>query len=113
MIDYHKKTVKDLRLWNCSAGEIGNVLGGRAVFFGNAALLSMTGAATVSPRATPEPCLLVGRGSADIRRAARAVYSLGQHNYLSPGIAYRDTQPMRDADHALQRRLAMEVRGLR
>ena len=111
--EYHKKTVKELRIWNWNDGEIENALGGRAVYLGHAALLNMTGAPSVSPKATPDPCLLVGRESTDIRRVAHAVYSLGQHNYLSPNVPYRDAQPMRDADHALQQKVAMEVRGLR
>ncbi len=113
VVDYHKHTVKDLRMWNCSNGDVTNVLGGRAIYLQNAALVCLTGAATVSKYATSDPCLLVGRENADVRRAARAVFALAQHNYLSPNTAYRDAQPMRDADHALMRRSAIEVRGLR
>ena len=113
VIDYHKRTVKDLRIWNVTGEQIDNVLEGRAVYLQNSALVCLTGSATVSQYATPDPCLLVGRDNADIRRAARGVFALAQPNYLSPTKAYRDAQPMRDADHALERRLATEVRGLR
>ena len=50
---------------------------------------------------------------ADIRRAAAGVFALTQHNYLSPKVAYRDAQPIRDLDRELEQRVAMEVRGLR
>ncbi len=114
VIDYHKRTVKDLRMWRVSERETGNVLEGRAVFLdGRTALTSLTGAATLSRGVTADPVLLVGRDQSDIRRAAGGVFALAQHNWLSPKKAYRDAQPMRDADHELTRRMAMEVRGLR
>ena len=100
-------------MWNHTAGDVTNVLGGRAVYLKNSALVCLTGAATMSKYSTADPCLLVGRENADVRRAARGVFALAQHNYLSPSIAYRDAQPMRDADHALKRKTATEVRGLR
>jgi hypothetical protein len=113
IVGYHKRTVKDLRMW-CSAREVTNVLEGRAAYLGgNAALLSCTGAATLPRTATAEPCLLVGQRGTDIRRAAAGVFALAQHNYLSPKKAYRDAQPIRDLDRELERRVAMEVRGLR
>jgi hypothetical protein len=113
VVGYHKRTVKDLRMW-CSAREVTNVLEGRAAYLGgNAALLSCTGAATLPRNSTAEPCLLVGQKGSDIRRAAAGVFALAQHNYLSPKKAYRDAQPIRDLDRELERRVAMEVRGLR
>jgi hypothetical protein len=111
VVDYHKRTVKELRMWRIGDEGAGNVLEGRAVFLDDpVSLLCATGAATVSRNATADPILLVGRERADIRRATSGVFSLAQHNWLSPKKAYRDAQPVRDADHELTRRMAMEVR---
>jgi hypothetical protein len=110
LVDYHKRTVKDLRMWMVGGTDAWNVLEGRAVYVNGTALVCPTGAATLGANATAEPCLLVGREGADTRRAAQGVFALAQHNYLSPKRAYRDAQPMRDADHELKRRMAMEVR---
>ncbi len=113
VIDYQKRTVKDLRMW-AAEQEATNVLEGRAVYLGdNAALVCCTGAASLSPKATAEPCRLQGRKGSDIRRAAAGVFALAQHNYLSPKVAYRDAQPIRDLDRELEQRVAMEVRGMR
>lgn len=113
VVGYQKRTVKDLRMWSADR-ESANVLEGRAVYLGdNAAFLCCTGAATLSPKATAEPCRLQGRKGSDIRRAAAGVFALAQHNYLSPKVAYRNAQPMRDLDRELEQRVAMEVRGLR
>jgi len=110
LVDYHKRTVKELRMWNVAGQDTENVLEGRAVYLGDSALVCPTGAASLGSGATAEPCLLVAREGADVRRAAAAVFTFAQHNYLSPGRAYRDAQPMRDIDHELKRRMAMEVR---
>jgi hypothetical protein len=100
-------------MWSADR-EPANVLEGRAVYLGdNAALLCCTGAASLSPKATAEPCRLQGRKGTDIRRAAAGVFALAQHNYLSPKVAYRDAQPIRDLDRELEQRVAMEVRGMR
>jgi hypothetical protein len=113
VVDYQKRTVKDLRMWSADR-EATNVLEGRAVYLGeNAALLCCTGAASLSPKATAEPCRLQGRRGSDIRRAAAGVFALAQHNYLSPKVAYRDAQPIRDLDRELEQRVAMEVRGMK
>jgi hypothetical protein len=113
VVSYQKRTVKDLRMW-CTDREAVNVLEGRAVYLGEkTALLCCTGAATLSPKVTAEPCRLIGRKATNIRRAAAGVFALAQHNHLSPNRAYRDAQPIRDLDRELEQRVAMEVRGLR
>jgi hypothetical protein len=111
VIDYHKRTVKELRMWRLANEEADNVLEGRSVFLDQqVSLLCPTGAATVGKHATADPILLIGREQSDIRRATSGVFALAQHNWLSPKKAYRDAQPVRDADHELTRRMAMEVR---
>ena len=84
VVDYHKRTVKDLRMWRVFEEETTNVLEGRAVFLDQGtALTCLTGAATLGRGGTADPVLLVGREHSDIRRAATGVFALAQHNWLS------------------------------
>jgi hypothetical protein len=112
-VDCHKRSVKDLRMWEAGA-ETNNILEGRAVYLdGQAALVSCTGAATLPRSATAEPMLLIGRPGVDMRRASSAVFALAQLNFASPKKAHRDPQPLRVADAVLKDRMAVETRGLR
>ena len=112
--DIHKKTVKDLRIWQRLSTGVANVLEGRAIYFGkDQALICCTGDATLSQRGTAEPCLLVGRNGADVRRGAKAFYALAQHNYTSPSKAHRYAHPLRETDANLQQRQASDMGRLR
>jgi hypothetical protein len=87
-----------------------NVLEGRAVYLdGHTSLVCCTGAATLPQGGTAEPCVLVARGGADVRRATRAFFALAQLNYTSPSRAHRYAQPLRETDAELQRRMAMDM----
>jgi hypothetical protein len=89
VVDVHKKTVKNLRIWEPAGGGCENVLEGRAVYLDEGtALLCCTGAATLSRGATADPCMLVMREGADVRKAARAFFVLSQLNYSS--CTFRD-----------------------
>ncbi len=114
VIDYHKTSVKDLRMWELAVGETRNVLEGRAVYLDErTGLLCCTGAATLPAGATAEPSLLIARDGADIRRAVRMVFALAQLNYSSPAKAHRYPLPLRDADTKLRARMAADTRGIR
>ena len=99
-------------MWSADR-EAANVLEGRPSTW------EITRPSFVAPG--PPPCRprrrlnLAGfkRKGSDIRQAAAGVFALAQHNYLSPRVAYRDAQPIRDLDRELEQRVAMEVRGLR
>jgi hypothetical protein len=87
---------------------------GQAIYLdGEAALLSCTGAATLSRTATADPCLLVLRRGRDVRRAARAFFALSQLNYSSPSKAQRYAHPIRETDSRLQQRMAEDMRGVK
>lgn len=109
LIDVHKSSVKDIRMW-MPTNPASNVLEGRAVYLdGHASLVCCTGAATLPPGGTAEPCVLVARDDADIRRATRGFFALAQLNYTSPSKAHRYAQPLRETDAELQRRMAMDM----
>jgi hypothetical protein len=109
LVDVHKSSVKDIRMW--IPGNIAaNVLEGRAVYLdGHASLVCCTGAATLPAGGTAEPCVLVARDGADLRRATRGFFALAQLNYTSPTKAHRYAQPLRETDAELQRRMAMDM----
>jgi hypothetical protein len=112
--EIHKKTVKNLRMWLPHGRNPVNVLEGQAIYLdGDAALLSCTGAATLSRTATADPCLLVIKKGRDLRRAARAFFALTQLNYSSPGKAQRYAYPIRETDSRLQQRMAEDMRGVK
>ena len=112
--EIHKKTVKNLRMWLPQGQSRVNVLEGQAIYLdGEAALLSCTGAATLSRTATADPCLLVLRRGRDLRRAARAFFALSQLNYSSPSKAQRYAHPIRETDSRLQQRMAEDMRGVK
>jgi hypothetical protein len=113
-VEVHKKTVKSLRMWLPQCQGRVNVLEGQAIYLdGDAALLSCTGATTLSQSATADPCLLVLRRGKDIRRAARAFFALSQLNYSSPSKAQRYAHPIRETDCRLQQRMAEDMRGVK
>src|SRR5262249_44767149 len=113
-VDVHKKTVKNLRIWEFVGAGCENVLEGRAVYLdGRTALMCCTGAATLPRGATADPCMLIMREGADIRKAAQAFFALSQLNYSSPAKAHRYANPLRETDALLQQRLAQDMRGIR
>lgn len=115
MADVHKRSVKRLRMWENAEGRIRNVLEGQAIYLpdGATALICCTGRATVGDDATPEPCMIVARDGADIRRISRAVFALSQFNYTSPAKANRLALPLRESDQRLQQRVAEDTRGVK
>jgi hypothetical protein len=114
VVDFHKSSVKDLRMWNYLPQDTSNALEGRAVYFGNrTALVANTGAAGVSKRSTADPSLLIGRQNVDMRRVASAVFALSQLNYSSPKKAHKYPQPLREVDELLERRIASDTRGMK
>src|SRR5262249_40172521 len=114
VVDVHKRTVKNLRMWDLCGGGGANVLEGEAGYLGGrTALLCCTGAATLSAGVTADPCMLVMREGGDIRWAAQAFFALSHLNYSSPSKAHRYAQPLRETDVRLQQRLAQDMRGIR
>ena len=114
VVDVHKKTMKNLRMWYREHASVTNVLEGQAIYLDDSsALLSCTGLATLSAGVTADPCLLVARNGADIRRPAQAFFALAQLNYSSPVKAHRFAGPLRESDVRLQQRIAQDMRGIK
>jgi len=113
-VDVHKQTVKNLRMWYPIRPQCSNVLEGHAAYLEqHTSLVSCTGAATVSPGATADPCMLVSRDGVDVRRPTQAFFALAQMNYSTPGKAHRYAQPLRETDAQLQHRMDQDMRGIK
>jgi hypothetical protein len=114
LVAVHKRTAKGLRAWALEEGTRRNTLEGHPVYLDRrTVLLSCTGAATLSPQSTAEPCLLVVERGNDPRRVTRAYFSLAQLNYSAPAKAHRLAHPLRETDSLLERRKAEDPRGVR
>ncbi|MBX3394342.1 MAG: hypothetical protein KF841_03140 [Phycisphaerae bacterium] len=117
VLDVHKKTVKHARMWKhrfSKPADTENALEGQAIYLTpNTALVTCTGAATLSRRATADPCMLVAHDGSDLRRGTKGFFALSHLNFTSPGKAYRYAQPLRDSDEILRDRVARDMRGIR
>lgn len=81
LVDVHKQTVKNLRMWYPVPRQCSNVLEGHAVYLdGHTSLVSCTGAATLPPTATADPCMLVSHNGGEVRRVTQAFFALAQLN---------------------------------
>jgi len=114
VVDVHKSTQKGIRMWHPGTDGPTNVLEGHALYLGSqVAVVSCTGAATLSATMTAEPSMLVCDPDTDLRRVARAYFALAQLNYSTPTKAHRLAQPLRETDAELKHRLAQEMRGIK
>jgi hypothetical protein len=114
VVDVHKATMKDLRMWYPVDHLFTNVLEGQAVYLdGRTVLVSCTGSATLPQTVTAEPCLLEVHGSADIRHVARGFFSFAQLNYSAPTKACRCALPIHLTDEELRRKLSQDMRGIK
>jgi hypothetical protein len=114
LVDVHKQSVKNLRMWYPIQPQCSNVLEGHAIYPDqHMSLVSCTGAATVPPGATADPCMLVSRDGVDIRRPTQAFFALSQLNFSTPGKAHRYAQPLRETDAQLQHRMNQDMRGIK
>lgn len=114
VVDFMKRTVKDLRMWSVGPGGAANVLEGCATYLDEStALVCCTGAGTLSDRGTAEPSLVRAHPGSSVARAVRGVFALAQLNYSSPTRAHRYPLPIRETDEALQERADRDMRGIK
>ena len=112
VVDFHKKTLKGVRLWlRTASGAVGSAIEGTAVQISDElVVLACTGAPTL-PKGTASPVLIEARSvSSNIWAAASTVHGGAHLNWSSPGVAQRLPLVMKQADAALQNKMAQEVR---
>ena len=111
-VDFHKKSVKGMRIWDCDRnGEVRHCLEGTAVLLdARTVVLVNTGAATLT-QGTAEPIMLVAQGEGiDMKAVAEYVHATSQLNWSSPRIAQRLPLPLKRTDDELKNRAAQEIR---
>jgi hypothetical protein len=115
IIDFHKNSVKGIRLWNRSkGGEIQQILEGDGIIIdGCTVILANTGAATLR-QGTAEPVMLVGRiDNLNMFRVAENVHTSSQLNWSSPSVAQRLPIELKRTDDELKNRAAQEIRRIK
>jgi hypothetical protein len=114
VVDVHKHSMRGIRFWRPDGPSALNVIEGQAIYPSNqVAYVCCTGAATLSPGMTADPCVLVARGDADVKRATRAYFGLAQLNFSTPSRAHRLAQPLREVDAILTDCQMRNMRGVR
>lgn len=115
VVDFHKRSVKGVRLWDWSReGEVRHALEGTALFVdARTVVLVNTGAATLH-QGTAEPLMLTAQGEGiDMAVVAADVHATTHLNYSSPGVAQKLPLALKRTDDELTSRAAQEIRRLR
>jgi len=114
IVDFAKRSLKDIRLWSHSGSGVTNVLEGTALILdGRTVVLTSTGAATLH-LGTADPLVLTAtHDGVDMLAVTSDVFATAQLNWSSPGVAQRLPVSIRRTDQELETRRAQEIRGLR
>lgn len=113
VVDFHKRSAKNIRIWDRQAGRAEHALQGQAlVLDSRTCVVATTGAPTLR-QGTAEPLLLVARDAGvDIFAVANDVFAAAQLNWSSPQTGQRLPITLKRTDEALQARAAQEIRGI-
>jgi hypothetical protein len=115
VIDFHKRSVKGIRLWDCSPeGKARHAIEGQGVLINDrTVVLVNTGAATLH-QGTAEPVMLEARsGGVDMVAVPTDEHAACQLNYSSPGVAQRLPLELKRTDEELKNRAAQEIRRIK
>ncbi len=116
VIEYHKTSLKGVRLWtrNEGIGLIENVLEGTFFLLDNRnAILSPTGYSTLN-QGTSHPILIRKvNGPTDINVIIQDIFALTQLNFSSPTVAQGHCLPIKRADEQLKDRKMQEVERIK
>ena len=110
VVDFHKKTLKGIRIWDNDDGFIRQAFEGASVFLDDrTAALINTGAPTLR-QGTASPLLLKAQTEGvEIEKMVRDVHACSHLNWTSPGIAQRRPLTIKRTDDELQSRASKEV----
>ncbi|MBX2963235.1 MAG: hypothetical protein KF687_12035 [Cyclobacteriaceae bacterium] len=109
-VEYHKTTLKEVRLVDRQGRHYSNVLEGSYFLPDeNTAILATTGAGTLN-QGTASPIMLKGGyGNCDMTKVLHDVFTSSQLNFSNPSVAQRLTFAAKRADDQLKDRIAQEV----
>jgi len=114
VIDFHKQSLKGIRLWEVDQRIARNVAGGTAVTIGKRlAVLANTGSETLR-QGTAEPVVVRLRSeNARLEEVIEDLHYSSQMNWSSPRVAQRLPIELKRTDEQLESRSAQEIRRLR
>ncbi|MBX2968248.1 MAG: hypothetical protein KF803_02670 [Cyclobacteriaceae bacterium] len=113
-VEYHKTTLKEVRLIERQRNQYVNVLEG--TYFipdEHTAILASTGSGTLNQGTAAPIMLKSGYGDCDLKKVLHDVFVSSQLNFSSPGVAQRLTFAAKRADEQLKDRIAQEVMRLK
>lgn len=113
-VEYHKTTLKEIRLVKRLGRQYANVLeGSYFIPDEHTAILASTGAGTLRQGTASPVMLKAGYGECDLKKVLHDVFISSQLNFSSPGVAQRLTYAAKRADEQLKDRIAQEVMRLK
>lgn len=114
IVDFAKRSLKDIRMWERQGNGAVNVLEGTALLLDSCTVvLANTGAATLHQGTAIPLVLTATHDGTDMMAVASDVFATAQLNWSSPRVAQRLPVPIRRTDQILEERRAQEIRGLR
>jgi hypothetical protein len=113
VVDFHKRSLKEVRLWESNGKVLKNVLEGTALQLDRrTVVMSLTGIATLH-QGTASPIVLVATDQTiEMSAVTYDVFAAAQLNYSSPRVAQRLPLLMSRTDEILEVRREQEIRGL-
>lgn len=112
VVDVHKTSAKELRLWERNVkGEIQRVLEGTALLLDErTVILASTGAPTLNQGTTKPVMLEAQTDDVDMIAVAEDFYASSQLNWSSPNAAQRLAITLKRTDDELRNHVAQEIR---
>ncbi|WP_454801417.1 hypothetical protein [Mucilaginibacter phyllosphaerae] len=109
-VEYHKSSLKEVRIWEKSAGMNVNPLEGSYLLLDEeTAIITTTGSGTLN-QGTATPIMVKSKyTNCDLLPILRDIFITSQPNYSSPRVAQRLTYSAKRADEQLKDRVAQEV----
>lgn len=114
LVDFHKESVKGVRIWDAGGASVRNVMEGTYVLFGECeAVLANTGCLTLS-QGTAEPVMVCARTQGLVLTHALGDIHTSSHlNWSSPGRAQSYPLELKRTDEQLESRTAQEIKRVR
>ena len=114
LVDFHKQSLKGIRLWDCADGHVQNVMEGTYVLLGSRdAVLTNTGCLTLN-QGTAGPVLLSARTDGLVlSNALGDVHTSSHLNWSSPGRAQSLPLELKRTDEQLESRTSQEIKRIR
>ena len=114
IVDFAKRSLKDIRLWEHSTTGATNVLEGTALLLDSRTVVLANTGATTLHQGTSNPLVLSAtHDGVDMLAVASDAFATAQLNWSSPRVAQRLPVTIRRTDQELEDRRVQEIRGLR